>query len=123
MLPWLQDCLEHESLYDNRPGQSLDALVAAHRHDVCGAIVRNALEVYATPTPRPLALGLTGVATSVVLEAWHRSAPSCPGHRARPLARPLPPPVTTAVLPSTRITTASGVTPPPQGRGSGLRRS
>jgi hypothetical protein len=57
MLPWLQESLGHVSLHDDRLGQSLDGLVAANLHDVCGAIVRDALEVYATPTPRPLAKG------------------------------------------------------------------
>ena len=51
MFPLLQPGLNRTSLHDDRLGQTLDALCAAHLNRVCGAIARNALEVYALSTP------------------------------------------------------------------------
>ena len=51
MVPLLQPGLTRASLHDYRLGQSLDTLFAAHLNRVFGAIARNALEVYAVPTP------------------------------------------------------------------------
>src|SRR5262249_40611739 len=51
MLPWLQDGLRRASLNDDRLGQRLDALFAAQRTPVFGAIALPALEVYALSTP------------------------------------------------------------------------
>jgi transposase len=51
MLPLLQPGLKRTSLHDNRLGQILDALFAAHLNRVFGAIALNALEVYALSTP------------------------------------------------------------------------
>jgi hypothetical protein len=47
----LQADLTRMSLNDDRLGQILDALFAAHRHRVFGAVALKALEVYAIPTP------------------------------------------------------------------------
>jgi hypothetical protein len=44
-LPWLQDNLGRASRNDDRLGQMLDALVAANRNRVFGAIALHALEV------------------------------------------------------------------------------
>jgi Domain of unknown function (DUF4277) len=54
MLPLLQPGLRCPSLHDDRLGQILGALFAAHLRRVCGSIARNALEVYALSTPWPL---------------------------------------------------------------------
>jgi hypothetical protein len=43
-LSWLQDGLGRASLNDDHLGQLRDALVAAHRNRVWGAIALNALE-------------------------------------------------------------------------------
>ena len=51
MFPFLQPGLTRASLHDDRLGQSLDALLAAHLHRVCGALTLNALDVYAIATP------------------------------------------------------------------------
>jgi transposase len=51
MLLLLQPGLTRTSLHDYRLGQILDALFAANLNRVFGAIVLNALEVYAIPTP------------------------------------------------------------------------
>jgi transposase len=51
MIPRLQPGLTRASLHDDRLGQILDTLFAAHLNRVFGAIARNALEVYAVPTP------------------------------------------------------------------------
>ena len=51
MFPLLQPGLPRASLPDDRLGQSLEALCAAHLHRVFGAIALNALEVYAVPPP------------------------------------------------------------------------
>jgi hypothetical protein len=51
MLPLHQEGLEAQSLTDYRFGQMLDALVAANRNGVFSALARNALAVYAIPTP------------------------------------------------------------------------
>jgi len=51
MLPLLQPGLARASLHDDRLGQILDALFAAHRNRVFGAIALNALAVYAMATP------------------------------------------------------------------------
>ena len=51
MFPLLQPGLNRPSLHDDRLGQILDALFAAHLNRVCGAIALNALEVYALSTP------------------------------------------------------------------------
>jgi len=51
MVPLLQPDLTPASLHDDRLGQSLDALCAAHLNRVFGAMALNALEVYAVPTP------------------------------------------------------------------------
>jgi transposase len=51
MVPLLQPGLNRPSLHDDRLGQSLDALFAAHLNRVFGAIALNALEVYALSTP------------------------------------------------------------------------
>src|SRR4029453_2392389 len=50
-LPLLQDGLGRASLNDDRLGQMLAALFAAHLNRVFGAIARNALEVYALSAP------------------------------------------------------------------------
>jgi transposase len=51
MIPLLQPGLTRASLHDDRRGQILDALFAAHLNRVFGAIALHALEVYALPTP------------------------------------------------------------------------
>jgi transposase len=51
MIPRLQPGLTRASLHDDRLGQLLDTLFAAHLNRVFGAIALNALEVYAVPTP------------------------------------------------------------------------
>src|SRR5215510_12016241 len=51
MFPFLQPGLPRASLPDDRLGQSLEALCAAHLPRVLGAIALNALEVYAVPPP------------------------------------------------------------------------
>ena len=51
MVPLLQPGLQRASLHDDRLGQILDALFAAHLNRVFGAIALNALEVYALATP------------------------------------------------------------------------
>ena len=51
MLPLLQDGLRRASLNDDRLGQMLEALCAAQRNRVFGAIALNALDVYALSTP------------------------------------------------------------------------
>ena len=51
MFPFLQPGLTRASLHDDRLGQSLDALLAAHLHRVCGATALYALDVYAIATP------------------------------------------------------------------------
>ena len=51
MFPLLQAGLNRVSLHDDRLGQSLDALCAAHLNRVFGVIALNALEVYALSTP------------------------------------------------------------------------
>src|SRR4029450_13463924 len=51
MLELLQPGLTRASRHDTRLGQILDALFAAHLHQVFGAIALQALEVYAIATP------------------------------------------------------------------------
>jgi hypothetical protein len=51
MVPLLQPGLNLTSLHDDRLGQSLDALVAAHLNRVCGALALNALAGYALSAP------------------------------------------------------------------------
>jgi hypothetical protein len=51
MIPLLQPGLTRASLHDDRLGQSLEALLAAHLHRVLGAMALNALEVYALSPP------------------------------------------------------------------------
>ena len=51
LFPLLQPGLARASLHDDRLGQLLEALCAAQRNRVCGAIARNALEVYGIATP------------------------------------------------------------------------
>jgi transposase len=51
MVSLLQPGLTRASLHDDRLGQMLDALFAAHLHRVFGAIALNALAVYAIATP------------------------------------------------------------------------
>jgi transposase len=51
MLPLLQDGLKRASLNDYRLGQILEALFAAQLNRVFGAIVLNALDIYALSTP------------------------------------------------------------------------
>src|SRR5215470_15839166 len=51
MFPLLQPGLTRASLNDDRLGQMLEALFAAHLNCVFGAIALNALEVYALATP------------------------------------------------------------------------
>ena len=51
LLPLLQPGLTRTSLHDDRLGQILETLFAAHLHRVLGAIALNALEVYALSTP------------------------------------------------------------------------
>jgi hypothetical protein len=51
MLPLLQPGLKRVSRHDDRLGQSRDALCAAHRNRVFGALARNALAGYALSTP------------------------------------------------------------------------
>jgi uncharacterized protein DUF4277 len=51
MFPLLQPGLNRISLHDDRLGQVLDALCAAHLNRVCGAVALNALEVSALSTP------------------------------------------------------------------------
>jgi hypothetical protein len=50
MLPLLQAGVERESLQEERLGQRLDALWAAHLHRVLSALARNALEGYSSTT-------------------------------------------------------------------------
>jgi hypothetical protein len=50
-LPWLQAGLRRASRHAARRGQRLAALLAAHRHRVCGAIALKAREVSAIATP------------------------------------------------------------------------
>ena len=49
--PLLQPGLQRAARQDDRLGQRLDALFAAHRHRVFGAIALHALEVSARATP------------------------------------------------------------------------
>jgi hypothetical protein len=51
MLPFLQPGLLRASLHDDRLGQILDGLFAAHLNRVFGAIALHALEVYALSPP------------------------------------------------------------------------
>jgi hypothetical protein len=51
MFPLLQPGLQRASLHDYRRGQILDALFAANRNRVFGAIALNALAVYALAPP------------------------------------------------------------------------
>jgi transposase len=51
MVPLLQPGLTRASLHDDRLGQILEALFAAHLNRVFAAIALNALEVYALSTP------------------------------------------------------------------------
>jgi Domain of unknown function (DUF4277) len=51
MVPLLQPGLTRASLHDDRLGQILEALCAAHRNRVFGALALHALEVYALSTP------------------------------------------------------------------------
>ena len=51
MVSLLQPGLTRASLHDDRLGQMLDALFAAHLNRVFGAIALNALEVYALSPP------------------------------------------------------------------------
>ena len=51
MVPLLQPELTRAALNDYRLGHILDALCAANRNKVFGAIALQALEVYAIPTP------------------------------------------------------------------------
>ena len=51
MVPLLQPGLTRASLHDDRLGQILEALCAAHRNRVLGALALHALEVYALSTP------------------------------------------------------------------------
>ena len=51
MVPLLQPGRTRASLHDDRLGQILDTLFAANLNRVLGAIARNALAVYAIPTP------------------------------------------------------------------------
>ena len=51
LLPLLQAGLQRVSLHDDRLGQILEALVAANRNRVFGAVALKALEVSAIPPP------------------------------------------------------------------------
>ena len=53
MVPLLQPGRTRASLHDDRLGQILDALFAAHLNGVFGATALHALEVYALSTPWP----------------------------------------------------------------------
>jgi hypothetical protein len=79
MIPLLQPGLTRTSLHDYRLGQILDALFAAHRNRVFGAIALHALEVYAIPTP-----WLHQDTTTITLYGAYEEAP----HRS---AGPIPP--------------------------------
>src|SRR5262249_13416967 len=79
MFPRRQPGLKRTSLHDDRLGQILDALCAAHLNRVCGAIARNALEVYALSTPGP-----HQETTTIPLDGVY-------AEEARPGAGPVPP--------------------------------
>jgi len=79
MLPLLQPGLTRASLHDDRLGQMLEALCAAHLNRVFGAIALNALEVYALATP-----WLHQDTTTVTLYGAYEE-------EARPSAGPVPP--------------------------------
>jgi hypothetical protein len=51
MFAVLQPGLTRTSLHDDRLGQSLDGLFAAHLKRLCGASALKALEVYALSSP------------------------------------------------------------------------
>ena len=51
IVSWLQPGLTRAALNDDRLGHLLDALFAANRNGVFGAVALKALEVYAIPTP------------------------------------------------------------------------
>src|SRR5215468_8841528 len=70
MLPLLQPGLNRTSLHDDRLGQILDALFAAHLNHVFGAIALNALEVYALSTP-----WLHQDTTTIILYGAYEEAP------------------------------------------------
>jgi hypothetical protein len=79
-VPLLQPGLTRAALPDDRLGQSLDALLAAHLNRVCGAIALNALEVYAMAPS-----WLPQDTTTIPLDgAYEEEAP-----RAQALAQPL----------------------------------
>ena len=79
MLPLLQPGLTRASLHDDRLGQILEALFAAHLNRVFGAIALNALEVYALSTP-----WLHQDTTTITLYGAYEE-------EARPSAGPVPP--------------------------------
>jgi transposase len=74
MLPFLQPGLTRASLHDDRLGQILDALFAAHLNRVFGAIALHALEVYALSTP-----WLHQDTTTLTLYGAYEDEPKTPG--------------------------------------------
>jgi transposase len=74
MLPFLQPGLTRASLHDDRLGQILEALFAAHLNRVFGAIALNALEVYALSTP-----WLHQDTTTLTLYGAYEDEPKTPG--------------------------------------------
>src|SRR5262245_37915209 len=75
MVPLLYPGLQRASLHDDRRGQLLEALFAAHLNRVFGAIALNALEVYALAPP-----GLhQATTTSTLYGAYEEEARSVKG--------------------------------------------
>ena len=74
MVALLQPGLTPASRHDYRLGQILDALCAAHRNRVFGAIALNALEIYAIPTP-----WLHQATTTMTLYGAYEDEPKTPG--------------------------------------------
>lgn len=74
MLPLLQPGLTRASLHDDRLGQSLAALFAAHLNRVFGAIALHALEVYALAPP-----WLPPDTTTLTLYGAYEDEPKPPG--------------------------------------------
>jgi len=70
---WLQPGLTRASLHDYRLGHLLDALCAANRNRVCGAVALKALESYAISTP-----GLHQATTTIPLYGADEDEPKSP---------------------------------------------
>ena len=86
MLPRLPPGLKRTALHDDRLGQSLDTLFAAHLHQVCGAVALRALEVYAVPTP-----WLHQATTTRTRYGADEAAPHDGRHDLQTPAEPIPP--------------------------------